>query len=264
MRPIFILIFMLNIAVSQDQDSIVVTYIANDGFLLSCHENKVLIDALFNQSFGRYTPASDETKSNIINGRAPFEFIDLYLVTHNHGDHFSAPEVTTFLLKHKETSLIGSDEVGNQCQKEERIKDRIHNFVLDIGASVDTSINGIQLKIFRLKHLGDTTGLRIANLAYIIRLGKFNILHMGDITIENSISYLDALNFQNQKIDILFLPYFDISETSSKYVGEIIKPRYLIAKHLPPADYETESKKFLKVYQSGIVFEKQLEEKVLK
>jgi L-ascorbate metabolism protein UlaG (beta-lactamase superfamily) len=264
MKVFLILVIILNIAISQAQDSISVTYIANDGFLFSSNGKKILIDALYNQSFGRYTPPSDEIKSKIINGRAPFGFIDLYLLTHNHGDHFSDSLVIEFLKNHNETYLVSSGEVGDQCRKEEKVKKQIRDFTMNIGASTDTTINGIQLKIFRLKHMGDSTGQIITNLAYIIHLGSFTVLQMGDITIEHDKTYLDALNFQKEKIDILFLPYFDLSEESNRFVRDIIKPRYIVAKHMPPADYEVESQKFLKAYPNATVFKYQMEEKVFR
>ena len=130
------------------------------------------------------------------------------------------------------------------------------------GASVYTTINGIALKIFRLKHMMDSSGTRTTNFAYLIQLGGMKILQMGDITIEFDLAYLEPMQLQNENIDILFLPYFDLSEISVKFVKEVIKPSYVIAKHLPPAAIDSESKKFHGVFPDGIVFGKPLETKL--
>lgn len=44
------------------QKSISITYIANDGFLISCESENILIDALFNTSFGEYDVPSEQLR----------------------------------------------------------------------------------------------------------------------------------------------------------------------------------------------------------
>jgi hypothetical protein len=41
----------------------------------------------------------------------------------------------------------------------------------------------------------------------------------------------------------------------------VIKPKYIIAKHIPPKEIEAESEKFLNTYPNGIVFKTPMEKK---
>ena len=264
MKKLFLLIFISSVAFSQVEKKLSVTYVANDGFLLSCDGKNILIDALYNQSFGKYDPPSDDLISKIENGDKPFDKVDLYLVTHNHGDHFYMPYVAGFLEHHKKTLLVSSNEVGDQFRNESKLKDQVKNISLELGASVDTVLNGIPLKIFRLKHLRDTTGTRISNYAFLINMNGVKILHPGDITFEWDESLLEKFNLGKEKIDVLFSPYFDLSETSIKFINEVIKPKHIIAMHIPPKDFQVESKNFLKAFTGGIVFEKPMEMKIIK
>jgi L-ascorbate metabolism protein UlaG (beta-lactamase superfamily) len=157
----------------------------------------------------------------------------------------------------------GRKEICDQVGKIDSIKNQIRDVTLDVGASTDTIIQEILLKIFRLKHLFDTTGMKVINLAYLINLNNVRILHAGDITIEFDKSLLDKLHFENEKIDILFLSYFDLSEVSIRYVKEVIKPKYVVAMHLPSMEYEVESKKFLHAFPNGIMFEKPMDKKII-
>ncbi len=59
----------------------------------------------------------------------------------------------------------------------------------------------------------------------------------------------------------MFVPYSDISEVSKKYISEVIKPKYIVAKHIPPEDFATESKNFLKAYPEDIVLENAVQAK---
>ena len=91
-----------------------VTYIANSGFLLRSGGKSVLIDALFNNGFGRYAVPSNELKADMINGKPPFEKIDLFLVTHNHGDHFVQKDNkdVDFSYEYEPVSDIWTEKTG--------------------------------------------------------------------------------------------------------------------------------------------------------
>ena len=75
-------------------------------------------------------------------------------------------------------------------------------------------------------------------------------------------SLLPTLLFQKEKIDIMFVPYFDFSETSKKSINEVIKPKYIIAMHIPPEDFKTESGKFLNAFPGSIVLRNETEVRI--
>ena len=80
MKKLVLLLFVSSIAFSQVTHDLSVTYLANAGFMISYHKKHVIIDALFNQSFGKYDPPGAELISKMQNGDEPFNHIDLYLI----------------------------------------------------------------------------------------------------------------------------------------------------------------------------------------
>src|SRR5687768_7401398 len=69
-------------------EGVTITFLANEGVMLSSGNRKVLIDALFLSYGPGYAVPADSTQRALHNARSPFDLVDLILVTHRHGDHF--------------------------------------------------------------------------------------------------------------------------------------------------------------------------------
>jgi L-ascorbate metabolism protein UlaG (beta-lactamase superfamily) len=262
MKKGILILAVLNLMVlAHAQESINITYIANDGFLISGQSGKILIDALFNKSFDQYDVPSEQLRTEIIEGESSFDKIDLFLVTHKDGDHFYAPYVIDFLKNHRETQFVSSGQVNKKLLNESGIKTQLCSISTELGAQVDTTISGVPLKIYRVRHSGDSTGTSSVNLVYLITLNNFKILHTGDGPIDFNSSYYNQFFLEKEKIDILFLNYFALSDKTKQFVRTVLKPKYIIAMHIPPKDVETDSIKFLNAYQNGIVFKTPMETK---
>jgi L-ascorbate metabolism protein UlaG (beta-lactamase superfamily) len=255
LKKIVLMLAVMNLIVPvHAQDSINVTYIANDGFLISAGSENILIDALFNKSFDQYDVPSERLRTEIIEGKSSFDKIGLFLVTHKDGDHFYAPYIIDFLKSHRETQFVSSDQVNKKLLSDSSIKTQLCNISAELGAQVDTTIAGVPLKIYRVRHSGDSTGTSSVNIIYLITLNKFKILHTGDGPIDFNRSYYDQFLLEKEKIDILFLNYFAFSDKTKQFVLTALKPKYIIAMHIPPKDFEPDSIKFLNAYQNGIIF----------
>ena len=243
------------------QKSVDITYLANDGFLITSGTEKILIDALFDKSFGRYDVPSGQLRAEITSGSAPFNDIDLYLLTHRDGDHFFAPYVIEFLKKHPETQFISPGQLKESLAGEAGIKKQLTFISSKVGEMIDTTIGSISLKIYRVKHLGDSLGNLSANLAFLIKCGDFKILHIGDGPFDFDKKSWEKFHLEKEKIDILFLEYFGQSDAKRQFIHEVIHPKYIIAQHIPPSDMETEAKKFLEVYPKATIFKSAMERK---
>jgi L-ascorbate metabolism protein UlaG (beta-lactamase superfamily) len=262
MKKVMVTLAILSIAIIVSaQSSVNITYIANDGFLISGGAKNVLIDALFDKSFGRYDVPAEQLRKEMTEGKAPFNKVDLYLVTHQDGDHYYAPYVIDFLKKHSETQFISTDQVTAGLAGESNLKKQVTSISEEVGSMVDTTIRNISLKIYRVKHLGDSSGELSKNLAYLITLNNFKILHIGDGPFDFNKSTYEQFHLDKEKIDILFLEYFGQSDDKKQFVKEVIKPKYIVAVHIPPKELETESKQFLNAYSNGFVFKTPLETK---
>ncbi len=215
--------------------SLDITYIANEGFMLESSSKKILIDALFNNRYNFYAAPSENIRKKIIEDEYPFDKIDIMFVTHMHGDHFNAPLVKDFLNQNPETQFISPKQVSEILRSQANFNIQLNELFLKIGESIDTVIKKIPMKIIRLVHVGDYSS-NTENFCFLINLDGIKILHFGDATVnfDENKTYLENLDLKKEKIDILFLEYFDNSEITRNYVMEIIRPKYIIYMHIPP------------------------------
>ena len=77
------------------------------------------------------------------------------------------------------------------------------------------------------------------NLGFLINLGNFTKLHIGDSGMENGEEY-KLYNFDQKGIDIAFLGslFWEPYESRIDIVNKYIKPQYIILMHLDKNDKE--------------------------
>src|SRR5262245_3476964 len=68
--------------------SVTVRYIANEGVLIAAANKQILIDGLHREYKPAYLFPPPEMQTLLENARAPYDKIDLVLVSHVHLDHF--------------------------------------------------------------------------------------------------------------------------------------------------------------------------------
>jgi len=215
-----------------------VTYTGNSGFLIQAGGRKILVDALFDGFPGGYTvPAS--VREPMLAGRAPYDDVDLILVTHRHGDHFSATMARSALAADPRAVLVGPAEaVSGVADAGARAR------ALDPaeGRRAGVEVNGIRVEAMRLSHGTPPAGQNgIVNLGYLITVGGVKFLHTGDIDVNSiPLSYLQALGLPDERLDVAFVPHFLLSTpVPIPFVENGLRPRYVVASHLqytPPLD----------------------------
>ena len=88
-----------------------VTYLANEGFLIQSGNKKILIDALFRGELAPYAGIPGEWREKLETAKAPFDAVDLVLVSHVHSDHFDAASVARHLAHNPHAILVSSPQV---------------------------------------------------------------------------------------------------------------------------------------------------------
>jgi L-ascorbate metabolism protein UlaG (beta-lactamase superfamily) len=239
------------------QNNLQITYIANEGFLISGGNKKILIDALFKSK--NYTCPSDSLVSKILNNSAPADNINYLLVTHAHPDHFSEKLTTEFLLKNPKVRFISTRE---SCSK---LIEAGYNGTQIIPCNPEfgeiKEINEITDSIFsvtafRLNHGGSPD---IDNLAYIIRINDFAIMHMGDAFVLHNEEYIKKINWDNYKIDVLFVGYMDINQFVLDILDKTIKPKTIIMMHIHEDDIQEAKERNEQYSGRAVLFEKELD-----
>jgi L-ascorbate metabolism protein UlaG (beta-lactamase superfamily) len=243
----------------DSQKELQITYIANEGFLISCNNTKILIDGLFNTK--HYTSPSDSLISLLMENKNPVDNIGYLLVTHDHQDHFNEKLISEFMSKSPEVKFISTPESCNKLIETGLKSSNIISQNLEIGElkKIDKiKDENCSVTALRLMH---GTSTEIDNLAFIINLNGFNIMHMGDAFILQSSENIEKINWDDFKIDVLFVGYMDVNQYVLEILSKTIKPKNLIMMHIHKDDIQ-EAKDRNKQYSgNAVIFEKELETK---
>ena len=136
-----------------------VTYIGSAGYLLESPSKKVLIDAPFADFVKQFEVpvASATTQGNIANGIAPFNDIDLILISHSHPGHFDYTLIAGTMKANPNARLVGTaavyDILASTMADFNLIEDRIVVPALDMDyQTTDVTVNGIEIYVSRSPH----------------------------------------------------------------------------------------------------------------
>ena len=196
------------IKLNIEESFIEVTFLANEGVLISTHEKKVLIDALFDNPNPDYAAPPKDMLERMVAGRAPFDDVELVLVTHNHPDHFSASLAARFMESNPNAVLMAADDavsVLKENVKEWRhVQNRVFSFDLKPGATAERTVKGIAVRIFRTLHSGDLESPH--NLMYLIKMKGRTIFHEGDS--DGKLATFKDLGLEKEEIDLALVHFW--------------------------------------------------------
>ncbi len=259
------------------QDSCAITYVANEGFLIETRHHKILIDALFGGIKGDWCAQPNDSLSGLmLRGTAPFDNIDIVLVSHKHTDHFNGPMVIGFLKNNSNTVLICPDQVDGILRKDTdypKISDRITS--LKSGSLFDTllSVVGIAVRVMRFNHgsylVTDTVSGKkydvhadVENFGYEIEADGFTFFHSGDASTSPKSLY-EVYNTGRRQMDAVFLDRVFLGRDGQELISAQIRSRNIIFMHIEPAKVEY----FKSVVQSVpemFVFTGPMEKKIIR
>ncbi len=218
---------------TQETANAEIAYIGNEGFMITNNDKKVFIDALYYYGNTSMVMDYDElTRQMIMNNIEPFSNGQLFLVTHNHIDHFSASKVSSYLSNNYQAKLVGPSTVTKAINNS-----ALENQLVSVDPAqyefIDTTINGIQLTAYYLVHQLQN---RVYNVGYFVNIEGLKIFHMGDNAFEDSTEYL-TFNFNEKDIDVLFLFNFTNlwgTQKQRDFIKKYINPRFIVLMHNPP------------------------------
>jgi ankyrin repeat protein/L-ascorbate metabolism protein UlaG (beta-lactamase superfamily) len=250
---------------NPNQPWVGITYIANEGFLISSKTKKVLVDALFKNPYG-YQDTPDEVLKKMVLSQPPFDRIDLMLFSHAHRDHFEPEVALKVLMNHPETMLVGNEIVCKELKEAAgesyaKINSRVKNINPEWGTIIQESINGMDLKIFPVNH--STPERPYMTLAYILDMDGTNVLHLGDIYPPANEKYFRAFQLQKENIAIAFIdPFFLLDEIGKQMATEFIQPKQIIPMHMRPNEVGKYARDLKKLYPNINVFWESMEKKL--
>ncbi len=211
-----------------------ITLVDNAGFLIECGGKKILVD-----SFIRSAPG--DVRTRLEQAAAPFEAIDVILTTHSHSDHFNARMVGQYLERSPDTLFVSTMQAVDEVKRAvPAVQDeQLKPFEPQEGKRLQASFEGIALQMLNLPH-----GVPVTNLAFIIQVGGWKLLHTGDFV---DVEDVKAYRLADEDIDVAFVPYFYLVEErflsadGKSPLLESIQAEHFVPMHLSVYTYDREA-----------------------
>lgn len=240
-----------NTTVSLGQDNVskseyVVTYIANEGFLVSTENHKFLFDALFGGIEGDWCEQPSDSVINLMmEGTSLFNNIDLVFVSHKHVDHFDPQIAADFLLNHSESSLVCPAQADELLKSNPNYKDFSDRVIsLNCPPKYDTSftVNNVSIRAMRFNHgtyletdsvTGETFDRHknIDNMVYLIEADGINIFHSGDCSTSDSVHFKEY-NLDKAKFDVTFFDRTFFNRAGQDLMNKYINAQNIVFVHI--------------------------------
>jgi L-ascorbate metabolism protein UlaG (beta-lactamase superfamily) len=248
---------------AQQQPGLTMTFLANEGVLLSSGGKKVLIDALFLKYQRGFATPADSTQAALSAARAPFDSVDLILATHYHGDHFHPQPVAAHLAANPRATLATSSQVIDSLRSRVPVGGPLDRRMLARttapGVRRREVINGIPVEFLGISHgSGPRNHLAIQHLAYIVELGGKRVLHIGDAILSDE--NVRAFRLDTARIDIALVPTWVVTgQASRQAIERWVKPRQVVAFHVGEGGGERASREVRAAMPSAITLTRERE-----
>ena len=216
------------------------TFLANEGVLLTAGETRVVIDGLF-RPYKTYAVMPEADRERLETNQPPFDGIDLVLVSHMHGDHFHPESVARHLRENPQATLVTSGQVVAEVAAQigvpsdgapannDAVRTRLRDVTPGAGERVALTVAGIDLQLLGLPH--GSRHSSIQNVGYVVTLGGRKILHIGDA--DTNAETFRRLALDRDGIDVALLPAWFLTERDGQaIIRDHIKPRRLVGIHL--------------------------------
>jgi L-ascorbate metabolism protein UlaG (beta-lactamase superfamily) len=246
---------------SAQPSGVTITFLANEGVMLSAGTKKVLIDAPFLKYERGYAMPADSTQAALERARAPFDSVDLLLFTHRHGDHFHPAPVAAHVRANPRATLLTSQQVIDSMRSHvppnDVIRRRFMARTTTPGTRRRETVNGITVELLGLPH-GGFRHRQVEHLGYIVELGGRRVLHVGDTDISEAA--FRPFRLDTARIDVALLPQWMVMEEDGRKVIERwIRPRQVVAFHVGEGEGAKAARAVQAALPGAITFARSLE-----
>lgn len=216
-----------------------VTYLGNAGLMVSHGDQQIMFDPFFHNHYNNYQLVPDDIRVAIFSGKAPFDSIEMILISHAHGDHFDAKDVIEYLKAHPKTKLLAPTQAIDQLKGIDGFDD-LQNQVRGVDLAygdqpVELYFKGIKVEVVRIPHAGWPGRADVSNLVYRVTLNEVvTVMHMGDADPDDA--HFKPLSNYWQKLVTgnAFPPYwFLTSESGKKILSDHINATHHTGVHVP-------------------------------
>lgn len=246
MHRLFVFITLLTWLVSPalfahqlDGNTNTAHYLGNEAVLIISDEQKVLFDPFFHKDFGFYQKVPPAFRKAIFKGEAPYDNIDVIVISHAHDDHFSATDVLRYLQSKKEVQLVAPQQAIDALlalDTSEGVEGRFHPVQLDFGQQPTAlSVANVDIEAVRIPHAGWPGRAEVQNMVYRLTFENgATVMHMGDADPDTD-HYLPFNAFWDLKpTNIGFPPYWFLQSAEGNYIlKDVIDVEHSVGVHVP-------------------------------
>ncbi|MEM9293825.1 MAG: MBL fold metallo-hydrolase [Acidobacteriota bacterium] len=244
-----------------------VTFLANEGVLLSSGKGKVILDGLVTEPYTIYGAVPESVFESMVAGKEPFAGVDLVLASHVHRDHFQGEPTLTYLRAQRQARLISSLQVvealrqaeGEAAGEDELPQARVE--VMDGGEAgrqeVVAAEGAVRVVLMELAH-GGARHRTIQNLGHLVTLGDWTVLHVGDADLDPEVFRRQGIH--RAGVDVAVLPFWYLLQPEAvKALEELLGEVVLVVTHVPPKDVEAVAEKLAETLPEAWVPRRALE-----
>ncbi|MGJ8664297.1 MAG: MBL fold metallo-hydrolase [Marinicella sp.] len=216
-----------------------VTYLGNAGLMVDHEQVEILFDPFFHNHYGYYQLVPESLRNSLFGNKAPFDSIEMILVSHAHGDHFDAKDIADYLIDRPNTKLVAPAQAVEVLRKDERFKQfekQVTAIKLAYGDEpVTLNFTGLEVDVLRIPHSGWPSRAEVANLVYRVTLNdQVTVMHMGDADVDDDHFKPWAEYWAKQMTDTAFPPYwFMLDPRGQQLLSERINAKHAIGVHVP-------------------------------
>lgn len=225
----------------------ILTYIANAGVMLSLDGKKILIDPLTTPGNELYLDTEQGAREALLTNAAPYDHVDVVLVTHHHRDHFHAEGILALLKAQPGAHLVSTPEVirrlkeaGADAVLGDKAEGRWTEVNLALYEHTEVICNSVTLQIFRTLHDGKDYA-DVTNLMVVIKSPSLVVAQLGD-SAPAEINFDGILSKIGVSLDMVIanFPYIAIP-AARKLVEGHLAPASLAVLHFPDPTGEAAS-----------------------
>lgn len=235
-----------------------VTYLANEGVMLTAAGNKVLFDPFFHNDYNNYQLVPEDILTAIMNNKPPYDDINAIFVSHSHGDHFAADDMVAYLQKYSSTKLIAPNQAIDAMKELigfDRIESQITSIELSYGDQpINFTIDDLSIDALRVPHAGWPGRADVSNIVYRVSIigeepnQENTVIHMGDADPNDDHFRPYKELWQLKQTQIAFPPYwFFLSAEGRDILDTRINTLNSIGVHVPvnvPTDLKDSGRDF--------------------
>ena len=218
------------------RDSLVITFLANEGVMISSGGTTVLIDALFGEGLSGYGIVTQPTRTALERGQPPFDRVNAVLATHIHNDHFEARPVFEHLKHNVSATFISSSEAVRQVHAVDAASARaMAPRLIGIDPPRAQRVRVATAGTATIYALGLPHGpdAEPVNVGFVVDIGGRRVMHVGDGDVRPN--EFASLKLGELGIDVALLsPHYLTNPGLREAVRRDIKPKTVAVIHGPP------------------------------